>query len=175
MFKTILVSTDGSELAEKAVNAAIEFPQHNGSKLVAMSVAEPYLNSPFVEPVFLPDSEVSEKAARERAQNNVQRISAAAEEVGVPCETVTVLGTDPSEEIVNTAKQLGCDCIFIASHGRKGIDRMLLGSVTQKVRFRCNKEVRMSESTQCRLLRRPGNKIGLRRTQLVRRGSQAAL
>lgn len=131
MFKTILVSTDGSELAEKAATAAIEFAKNNGGKLVALSVAEPYLYSPLAQPVLMP--EVSEQQAQAQAETNVRHIPAAAEEVGVPCETVTSLGADPSDEIVNTAAQLGCDSIFIASHGRKGLDRMLLGSVTQKV------------------------------------------
>jgi nucleotide-binding universal stress UspA family protein len=133
VFNTILVPTDGSELAEKAVAAAIEFAKRSNSKLIGLCVAEPYPYSPLAEPAFLPDPALYEKEQEERAQTNVQGIAAAAAKVGVPCETMIALGSDPSEEIIKTAAERGCDVIFIASHGRKGLDRILLGSVTQKV------------------------------------------
>ncbi|MBK4737587.1 universal stress protein [Noviherbaspirillum pedocola] len=133
MFTTILVPTDGSELAEKAATAAVEFARRNGGRIIGLCVAEPYPYSPLAEPVFLPNAEVYEREAQQWAQTTVQRIAAMASQAGVPCETSTALSPDPSEEIVRTAAERGCDVIFIASHGRRGLSRMLLGSVTQKV------------------------------------------
>jgi nucleotide-binding universal stress UspA family protein len=69
----------------------------------------------------------------EYAQLHVQAVQDAADKLGVPCTTLTAMADDPAQEIVQTAIRQGCDIIFMASHGRRGIDRLLLGSVTQNV------------------------------------------
>jgi nucleotide-binding universal stress UspA family protein len=133
MFKTILVPTDGSELANKAITAAVEFAKLTRGKIIGLAVAEPYPFSPLGETAFMPDVAGYEKGANEAAQAHVNRISALASAADVSCQTMTALSFDPSDEIVKAAKQHGCDIIFMASHGRRGLDRLLLGSETQKV------------------------------------------
>lgn len=136
MFNTILVPTDGSELADKAITAAVEFARQNNSRLIGLAVGEPYPFSPLSEPAFLPDRASYEKEIQVATQMHVQKIAAAADKAGVPFEILTILSADPASEIINVADKHGCDIVFMASHGRRGIDRLLLGSVTQKVLLR---------------------------------------
>ena len=133
MFKTILVPTDGSERSEKAIASAIDYAQHCQSKIIGISVAEPYPFSPLAESAMAIDPGLYEENVRSLAEQHVQRIADAAQAAGVACETTTVLAFAPDEEIVNAAKKYHCDVIFIASHGRSGLSRLFLGSKTQKV------------------------------------------
>lgn len=133
MFKTILVPTDGSPLSDKAVNAAIEFAKAHGGKIIGISVSEPYPFSPLSEAAFLDERALYEEKAREIAQQHVAKIETAARALGVPCETVVTQSFSPYEEIINAANKWNCDVIFMASHGRKGLSRLFIGSETQKV------------------------------------------
>jgi nucleotide-binding universal stress UspA family protein len=133
MFDTILVPTDGSELSAKAVRAALEFAKRNGSRVVGLAVAEAYPYSALAEPAFLPDPIQWDRDNQALANKNAEGLAVQAREAGVPCECVVSAATDPADEIVRQANEHHCDCIFMASHGRRGLDRLLLGSVTQKV------------------------------------------
>lgn len=133
MFKKILVPTDGSTLSDKAINAAIEFGREYGAQLVALSVAEPYPFSPLSESAFIDERRLYDERARELAQQSVDKIAAAARVANVPCETVVAQSFAPHDEIIKAAKEHGCDLIFMASHGRKGLGRLFIGSETQKV------------------------------------------
>lgn len=134
MFQSILVPTDGSPLSEKAVDGAIELASKLHARIVTISVAEP---APFValsEGGALPgDLKAYEEKALEVARHRLQQVAAKASGAGVPCETVAVTSADPYEEIVRAAEQYHCDVIFMASHGRRGLTRLFLGSETQKV------------------------------------------
>jgi nucleotide-binding universal stress UspA family protein len=133
MFKTILVPTDGSSLSEKAIEAAARFAKANGGRLVALSVAEPYYSPQLAEGSTVFDTEAYARKMQEIARMNVNKVAAAAAAAGVPCETVVRTSINPYEEIVNVAKQLACDVIFMASHGRKGLSALFVGSETHKV------------------------------------------
>ena len=133
MFKTILVPTDGSALSDKAIDAAIEFAKMNGSKIIGLSVAEPYPFSPLAESSVAAESATYEHKMQELAQLHVQKIADNAMSAKVTFETATALSFSPYAEIVNTAKKFNCDVIFMASHGRKGLNKLFLGSETQKV------------------------------------------
>ena len=133
MFKTILVPTDGSERSDKAIANAIDYAQHCKSKIIGISVAEPYPFSPLAESSMAIDPGIYEENVRTLAEQNVKKISEAAKAAGVDCETTTVLSFAPDEEIVSAAKKFNCDVIFMASHGRSGLSRLFLGSKTQKV------------------------------------------
>lgn len=135
MFKKVLVPTDGSPLSEKAIAAAIEFTKTMGGTLVALSVAEPFVYSALVEGagVIPMDSTEYDEKAQQLAQNNVDKVAAQAKSIGVACKTEVALSFNPYEEIVRVAKQSGCDVIFMASHGRKGLNKLFVGSETQKV------------------------------------------
>lgn len=133
MFKTILVPTDGSPLSEKVVEAAIEFAQSRGSKIIGLSVAEPYPFSPLYQIGAAADAGIYEAKMREMAQLHVQAIADAAKKANVVCETTIAQSFSPYEEIIIAAKKFGCDVIFMASHGRKGLNKLFIGSETQKV------------------------------------------
>lgn len=133
MFKTILVPTDGSPLSTKAINAAIEFAQSNGGKIVGLSVAEPYPYTPLTDGSITVDAHNYEAKMRELAQMHVQRIADAAQAANIPCETCVRQSFSPYEEIISVANKYDCEIIFMASHGRKGLSRLFVGSETQKV------------------------------------------
>ena len=133
MFKTILVPTDGSSLSDKAITAAIEFAKINGSKVIGLSVAEPYPFSPLAEGTVVTESVTYEQKMQEMAQLHAQKIADLALTSNVQFETATALSFSPYEEIIKTAKKFNCDVIFMASHGRKGLNKLFLGSETQKV------------------------------------------
>ncbi|MGV3742269.1 MAG: universal stress protein [Burkholderiaceae bacterium] len=133
MFKKILVPTDGSALSDKAMTAAIVIARACGAKIIGMTVAQPYLSSP----IELADTgaaslEYSEKALAE-ARRHVSKIEDAARAAGVDCETMITESFSPGTEIVAAVKQLHCDAVFMGSHWRKGLSRLLLGSETQHV------------------------------------------
>lgn len=133
MFKTILVPTDGSDLSEKAVQGAIELAKLAGGRIIAISVAEPYPFTPSVEGAFAPDLNLYEKQMQKYAEMHVQKVAETAAKAGVPCETHVAQSFNPYEEIVRAAARYQCDVILMASHGRKGLNKLFIGSETQKV------------------------------------------
>lgn len=133
MFRKILVPTDGSALSGRAVEAAVVLAREIGAQVVGLSVAEPYPFAPLAETAFTDERNDYERRARELAREHAQGIAAAARRAGVRCEVEVAQSFAPHEEIVKTAARQGCDLIFMASHGRKGWSRFLLGSETQKV------------------------------------------
>jgi nucleotide-binding universal stress UspA family protein len=132
MFKRILVPTDGSELSTKAIAAAVDLARTLQATVIGMTTLEPYSYSNLSEyrPETLDDYEARmDQAGAER----LGRIADAAAGAGVPVETVTVKSFSPYEAIIDTAKDKKCDLIVMASHGRRGLNAVLLGSETQKV------------------------------------------
>lgn len=130
MFKKILVPTDGTPLSENVVAAAIAFASVNkGSRILGISVVVPMPFSPFDGL----DVKEHEKYMDAHAHRHVGVLKAAVDAAGIPCDVLVTKGSSPSDEIVRAAKDHGCDCIFMASHGRKGLNRLFLGSETQKV------------------------------------------
>lgn len=132
MFKHILLPIDGSDLSQKAVAAAIEFARTNGAKLTPYMALEEY--------PFLPSADaghekraVFEQRIAAEARKELAKVEAAAAAAGVPCTGRTSVNAQPYRGIIDTAKEIGCDVIFMASHGRRGISGLLLGSETQKV------------------------------------------
>lgn len=133
MFKKILVPTDGSPISEKSAKAAIEFAAATNASIVALSVAQlyPYMLMP--EAGAMLDLSSYEEAQDQSAQANVDKLNTSAESAKVGCVTIVKRGIHPHEEIIATAKDMQCDVIWIASHGRRGLDKLLLGSETQRV------------------------------------------
>jgi nucleotide-binding universal stress UspA family protein len=133
MYKKILVPTDGSELAGQAVEAAIDYARLSGGSIVAYSVAQPYPMLPVVDGAMMIDPGIDSTELQKIAQDAVEQVARAAKAAGVACETHTSLSFLPYEEIIRAADEYKCDAIFIASHGRRGLSRLLAGSQTQKV------------------------------------------
>jgi len=133
MFKKILVPTDGSPISEKSAKAAIEFAAINKASIVVLSVAQSYPYMLMPEAGAMLDLSIYEEAQDQAAQSNATKIKILAENAKVDFEIVVTRGTHPYEEIIATANEKHCDVIWIASHGRRGLDKLLLGSETQRV------------------------------------------
>lgn len=132
MFKKILLPTDGSELSGKAIQGALKMARELGASVVGLTVVEPYSYSTLSE--YRPETlEAFEARNAQAAEQRLAPVAQAAKDAGVACETVTVKSFSPYEAIIDTAKKHGCDVIFMASHGRRGLSAVLLGSETQKV------------------------------------------
>ncbi|MFL6672673.1 MAG: universal stress protein [Massilia sp.] len=133
MYKRILVPTDGSDLSVQASAAAIDFARLCSAEIVALSVAEPYPLAPAAEGAMVIDPGVENGTLETLARQNVAQVARSAAAAGVPCTTVTVVSPVPYQEIIDVAAENKCDLIFMASHGRRGLSRLLAGSVTQNV------------------------------------------
>ena len=132
MYKRILIPTDGSEITSKAVQTAIELAKVAGASLVTLSVKEPFPYSAISEMQPTPPQEFFD--AQERiAAARVKAVTDAAATGGVKCSGYTVEALHPWEAIVDHAKQQNCDLIVMASHGRRGLAALMLGSETQRV------------------------------------------
>lgn len=132
MFKKILLPTDGTELSAKAISGAVEMAKKLGAKIVGVTVIEPYSYSSLSE--YRPESfEDYEDRMNKAADERLEVLVAAAKAAGVDVETKVAKSFSPYEAIIETAKHAGCDAIFMASHGRRGLSAVLLGSETQKV------------------------------------------
>ena len=132
MYTRILVATDGSDITSKAVQAAIGLARLSGGSLVAVSVKEPFPYSAISEMQPVPPQEFYDAQERIAAQR-IKEVVGAAEASGLKCDGFTVEALHPWEAILDQAKTAGCDLIVMASHGRRGIAALLLGSETSRV------------------------------------------
>jgi len=135
MYQRILVPTDGSALSQKAVDSAIEQAAFNGAELVALYVVPRYPISYFEGNVGVSNTEVArtEKQWAEKGQAVVDKVKQTAAAGGVRAKGVVTHSNLVAESVIAAAKKHKCDLIVMASHGRKGIKRVLLGSETQHV------------------------------------------
>ncbi len=143
MYQRILVATDGSSLSKKAVSNAIQLASTCGAELVAMKVVPRYPQAYFEGSIPLSAAEIGriEKQWIDAAAENLAAVQKAATAKGVSCKTVTVKSDVVSDAIISTAKKQKVDLVVMASHGRKGIKRLLLGSETQQVLTHCHTPV----------------------------------
>ena len=135
MYQRILVPTDGSALSKKAVNSAIALAKLCGAELVALKVVPRYPQSYFEGGIALAPAEVKqvEKTWGDAGQAVVDAVKKAAAAKGIEAKAVVVRSDVVSDAILAAAKKHQCDLVVMASHGRKGIKRLLLGSETQHV------------------------------------------
>lgn len=135
MYQRILVPTDGSALSKKAVTSAIALAKLCQAELVALQVVPRYPQAYFDGGLAIAADEVKqvEKAWSDAAQKVVDAVQKSAAAKGVKAKAVVVRSDLVADAIQTTAKKQQCDLIVMASHGRKGIKRLLLGSETQHV------------------------------------------
>jgi nucleotide-binding universal stress UspA family protein len=136
MYRHILIATDGSSLAEKAVSHGLSLAKSVGAKVTALIVEAPFNVYEVPESRIRQMSEAFAQHAEQvrlHAAAVLDRVADAAKATGVPCETLQVEHGQPYQAIITVAKDKGCDVIVMASHGRSGISAVLLGSVTNKV------------------------------------------
>ena len=134
MFKHILIPTDGSPVANRAAKAAIALARRLGAKVTAYCALEE-LQMIYADGYAFNQKEISsfEDRARDVGQKRVDAIGRTAKAAGVPFTSVVAKALTPYEGIIAAAKKRKCDVIFMASHGRRGISGLIMGSVTQKV------------------------------------------
>jgi nucleotide-binding universal stress UspA family protein len=133
MYQKILIATDGSDLAKKAVDQGLALAKALGAKALAITVSEPLAAMASGDVVFSYPIAEYEKNVAAVAAAVLGSVNEAAKRVGIACETMHVKDRHPAEGIVETAKQQNCDLIVMASHGRRGLSRALLGSQANKV------------------------------------------
>lgn len=135
MYKKILVSTDGSDVSNNAAIKGVQFAKHIGADVVAIYVAPEYQYPIYVEivpPTYPTEGEYEETMTKTGAVH-LQPILDAAKVEGVNCEGMTEFSDVPAERIVGAARDKECDLIYMGSHGRTGLGRFFLGSVTNRV------------------------------------------
>jgi len=133
MYSHILIPTDGSELAEKAVRHGMALAKRIAAKTTALTVLPPF-HVVTSDTQMLEDTPALYKARMQHhAEKTLGAVADAAQAAGVPCALVQVEHEHPYRAIIDTAAAKGCDLIVMASHGRHGIAALVLGSETVKV------------------------------------------
>jgi nucleotide-binding universal stress UspA family protein len=135
MYKRILLATDGSKLSQKAVEHALGLADLTGAEVVALKIVPRYPQTYFEGGVALAATEIAriEKQWQAEAMETVNAVKALGQKREVKVKPVTAKGDLVAEAVIATAKRQKCDLIVMASHGRRGIKRLLLGSETQQV------------------------------------------
>jgi nucleotide-binding universal stress UspA family protein len=135
MYKHILIPTDGSPQSAQAITGAVELAKSIGAKVTGLFAAPPA--TPIFYRDYLPAGfgtmEDHKRLIEDSAGRYLDVVAQAAKQAGVPCEVVTVTSDYPADAILETAAQRSCDLIVMATHGRRGIAGVLLGSETQRV------------------------------------------
>lgn len=132
MFQRILVPTDGSDITVKAIDRAIGLARLTGASIEAVAAKDPFPYAAVSEIQPIAPQEYYD--AQERiAQQRLQAVASACESAGIACRTHSIEALHPWQAIIDHAKQSGCDLIVMASHGRRGMSALLLGSETQRV------------------------------------------
>lgn len=135
MYQRILIATDGSTLSRKAVTSGIKLAELTGAQIIALNVVPRYPVSYFEGGLSVPTSDVAkiEKQWSESAKAVVDAVKLTAEAKGIKAKAVTTSSDLIAESIIAAAKKHKCDLIVMASHGRRGLKRLLLGSETTHV------------------------------------------
>jgi nucleotide-binding universal stress UspA family protein len=129
MYANILLSTDGSDLAKKGVKDGIALAKALNAKVTVITVTEQPL------PLYLSREDIDrlDAACKEDAGKMLDEARAMAEQIGISAELLHVQNAHPASAIIETAKSRGCDLIVMASHGRRGLRKLFLGSQTSEV------------------------------------------
>ena len=134
MYKNILICTDGSSVGDKAIEQGLEIAKLAKAKVIAIKVTEMWSAVDVAGGrQALARIEHFEKAASDAAAKVLKGVADAAQAAGVECETLHVPDSNPAEGILATALARGCDLIVMGSHGRRGLNRLLVGSQAHNV------------------------------------------
>jgi nucleotide-binding universal stress UspA family protein len=135
MFKHILIPTDGSALSEKAIRAGIDMARVHGARVTGIFAAP--APTPLVYGAFMPVGYMApdqhEALIAKASAHYLEVVRETARRAGVEVDCLPVTSEYPADAIIEAAREKGCDLIFMASHGRRGLAGLLLGSEVQKV------------------------------------------
>jgi len=142
MYKNLLIATDGSELGDKALDAALDLARQNGASLTILTATDPVAtgigSGGFGTIDAGPILARLEEAYATEAANLLAAARHKAQEAGIAAETLHLPRHRPSDGIVETVAEKGCDLIIMGSHGRRGLNRLLLGSQAAEVLARAS-------------------------------------
>jgi nucleotide-binding universal stress UspA family protein len=133
VYKNILIATDGSDLALKAVDQGLALAKALNAKVTAITTTESWASVATGAMAMAFPIDEYEQGCAESAATILGVVSKRAEKAGVACQTLRVKDQYPADGIIETAKSQGCDLIVMASHGRRGLSRLLLGSQANSV------------------------------------------
>ncbi len=136
MYSHILVCTDGTKLSQKAIKTAARLASALGARLTGAYVGAPYVAPIYSEGMVYAANVTRsqyEKAVQTAARKALEQVTVAAKAAGVTASTATLTANTPWQGILKAAQSKRCDLIVMASHGRRGVAALLLGSETQKV------------------------------------------
>jgi nucleotide-binding universal stress UspA family protein len=135
MFKNILIPTDGSKLSAKAIKSGLAYAKSIKARVTGCYVVEPFQPYYFGDyiPPDMPTPKEFERQAREAGEKYLAQMGALARAAGLKYSGSVVMADTPYAGIIKAAKKGRCDLIFMASHGRRGVSGLLLGSETNKV------------------------------------------
>jgi nucleotide-binding universal stress UspA family protein len=135
MFKNILIPTDGSKLSAKAIKSGVVFAKSIKAGITGCHVIEPFRPYYFGDyiPPDMPTPKEFENRARASGEKHLKQLETAARAAGLKYRGAVVMADTPYAGIISAAKKGRCDLIFMASHGRRGLSGVLLGSETHKV------------------------------------------
>jgi nucleotide-binding universal stress UspA family protein len=133
MFKHVLLPTDGSNLSQVAIQKGVQLAKSMKAKITGISVMPEQKYYLYQTDITVQVKEEAAKQHKLQANRNLSVIEKATKDAGVPCETLCEISDYPYETIIRVAEKKGCDLIMMASHGRRGVKGLLLGSETQKV------------------------------------------
>jgi nucleotide-binding universal stress UspA family protein len=133
MYGHMLIPTDGSDLSNKAIRHGLALAKAANGRVTAITVSSPF-HTFAVEPAMVSDTPESyAKRVAETTAKYLGVVKDAAASAGIACDAIHVEHAHPYEAIIDTAKKKGCDLIVMASHGRRGVSAIVLGSETVKV------------------------------------------
>ncbi len=133
MFKHILLPIDGSDLSLRAAKLGIELAQTCHARVYALHVVPPYQTLTYMAEMLATTEVIYTQEAVGRAEEYLTQVQRLAEDAGIKYSGGHIIGERPHEIIISTATAQHCDLIVMASHGWRGVTRLLLGSETQKV------------------------------------------
>jgi len=137
VFKTILAPTDGSAMSRRAVARAVRLAKEQKARVIGLWVGPPWEPNLYAYDKDVPPGFISPKQHAAHVKRTADHYFAAVEKMAaaarVPCRCICVQGGFPYLEIIKAARRNRCDLIVMASHGRRGVSRLLLGSVASKV------------------------------------------
>jgi nucleotide-binding universal stress UspA family protein len=133
MFKHVLLPTDGSILSQAAIQKGVQFAKSMQAKITGLSVMPEQKYYLYQADITVQVKAETAKQHKKQADRNLSFVEKTAKDADVPCETICEISDHPYEAIIRVAEKNACDLIMMASHGRRGVSGLLIGSETQKV------------------------------------------